>query len=430
MKEHSKILYEDLNKLLLYRGIAKDKIVKLAMLLMKEKNDAEAFKGDNNWGYELLSELFFSSEKRKIKGNAWKGYILDLVISDENPFSLMCERKKGYSSNNSIYKAAVHDFGVIKRLYKLDIYNLTSISEDIDIYIEGSEENEITCEQRGILEYSLEQEDDLNKLTSKFAAYYGQFGCGIFSKYSAFRFEKGTGLTGIENLEDITFDDLIGVEIQKKALVNNTEAFLSHSPSNNVLLYGDRGTGKSSSVKALLNTYKKQGLRIIEITRHNIECFYEVLDKIKGRGLHFIIFLDDLSFEEFETDYKYLKSVIEGGIEGRPSNVLIYATSNRRHIIKESWGDRGNSVDDINTGESLQEKLSLVDRFGETIIYTSPNKKEYINIVEELALKSGLDIPKDELINEALKWEMWHNGRSGRTAQHFINYLMSLRRQI
>ncbi|MDP4090997.1 MAG: ATP-binding protein [Bacillota bacterium] len=429
MKNTSMDLHRKLEKIILYRGLLRDKIVKLLLPLLEESSKDGEDKSDNCSGYELLRELLVEAEKRNLTGDIWRSYILDAVIMDENPFSLACERG-AIKERGSLYNIALHDFQIIRQLYNFNIYELIDINQDICLSVKNfsnaTKETELSYKEIEELNGTFSQDIEIAEVVNRFAAFYKEQGCGKFARYSAFRFEKGTGLNGISGLESVDFEDLIGIEIQRQALTRNTEAFLNGAPANNVLLYGDRGTGKSSSIKALLNRYKGSGLRIIEITRHNIDCFHLVLEEIKERGLHFIILLDDLSFEEFETDYKYLKSVIEGGIEGRPSNVLIYATSNRRHIIKESWKDRGeNSADDINTGESLQEKLSLVDRFGETIIYTSPDKLEYLHIVEELAARHNIGLPLEELRSQALKWELWHNGKSGRTAQHFINSLLS-----
>jgi hypothetical protein len=195
--------------------------------------------------------------------------------------------------------------------------------------------------------------------------------------------------------------------------------------ANNVLLFGDSGTGKSSSVKALMNKYADQKLRLIEITKYQMKYLPKILELLKNRGLYFIIFMDDLSFEDFETEYKYLKAVIEGGVEVKPQNVLFYATSNRRNLIKEKWSDRDEESGEIHLSDALQEKFSLVERFGITITYESPNQEEFLNIVEKLAKKHEINIEITELRKQAKQWTMWQNGRSGRTAQQFINHLLA-----
>ena len=252
----------------------------------------------------------------------------------------------------------------------------------------------------------------------------------MFGLNKAFRIgEKGNNefeFLPINNMDQVTLDDLVGYEIQKKKLVDNTEAFVKGNKANNVLLFGDSGTGKSTSIKAIVNQYYDQGLRMIEIYKHQFKYLSAIIAHIKNRNYKFIIYMDDLSFEEQETEYKFLKAVIEGGVETRPDNILIYATSNRRHLIKESWNDRNDqdNTNDRHHSDTVEEKLSLVNRFGVTINYSKPTPKEYFNIVIELAHRSGVKMSDDELRAEANKWELSHGGISGRTAQQFINYVL------
>ena len=228
----------------------------------------------------------------------------------------------------------------------------------------------------------------------------------------------------ITNIAHVHLDDLVGYEIAKKKLIDNTEAFVEGRRANNCLLFGDAGTGKSSSIKGILNQYYDKGLRIIEIYKHQFCYLNDVIAQIKNRNYKFIIYMDDLSFEEFETEYKYLKAVIEGGLEKKPDNILIYATSNRRHLIKESFADKEGRRDQLHSSDTVQEKLSLVSRFGVTIFFCAPDKKEFQAIVKALAQRSSLRIGEEELLAEANKWEVSHGGLSGRTAQQFIDYLL------
>jgi hypothetical protein len=226
-------------------------------------------------------------------------------------------------------------------------------------------------------------------------------------------------------MDKVMLDDLIGYEIQKKKLVDNTESFVSGRKANNVLLFGDSGTGKSTSIKAIVNEYYDRGLRMIEIYKHQFKDLSAVIAAIKNRNYRFIIYMDDLSFEEFEIEYKFLKAVIEGGVETKPDNILIYATSNRRHLIKETWNDRDDVEMDngMHRSDTMEEKLSLVNMFGVTINYSKPSQKEYFGIVIGLARKAGLTLTDEELRAQANAWELSHGGISGRTAQQFINYL-------
>jgi uncharacterized protein len=222
--------------------------------------------------------------------------------------------------------------------------------------------------------------------------------------------------------------DLVSYDLERSEVINNTLQFLKGFPANNILLYGDRGTGKSSTVKAILNEYYNQGLRLIEVSKSHLIDFPEIIADLKERKQKFIIFVDDLSFDDNEQNHNSLKAVLEGGIESKPSNVLIYATSNRRHLIKEKFSDRvgfqsGNADDEVRSADTMQEKLSLSDRFGITVVFSSPNKDKYLEIVEGLAIKRGLAFDKESLKKEALKWELWYNGRSPRTARQFIDWL-------
>ena len=229
----------------------------------------------------------------------------------------------------------------------------------------------------------------------------------------------------ITSIEHVYLKDLVGYELQKKKLVENTENFIQGKDANNVLLYGDAGTGKSSSIKAILNEYYDRGLRIIEVYKHQFKALSSVLEQVKDRNYKFIIYMDDLSFEDFELEYKYLKAIIEGGLGKKPKNVLIYATSNRRHLIRESFRDKRQlSDDELHANDTVQEKLSLVARFGVTIYYGAPDPKEFKKIVVTLARRRGITMAEDELLLKANQWELAHGGLSGRTAAQFITYLL------
>jgi hypothetical protein len=255
---------------------------------------------------------------------------------------------------------------------------------------------------------------------------------GMFGLNKAFRIqshENQVTFFPINNMDTVMLDDLIGYELQKKQLVDNTLAFVEGRGANNVLLYGDSGTGKSTSIKAIVNEFYGQGLRMIEIYKHQFKDLSQVIAQIKNRNYKFIIYMDDLSFEDFEIEYKFLKAVIEGGVETKPDNILIYATSNRRHLIKETWNDRNDMEinPEIHHSDTVEEKLSLSSRFGCSICYSKPNKKQFNEIVLGLAHKHQIPMTDEELLAESNKWEIRHGGISGRTAQQFINYCMGLK---
>lgn len=267
--------------------------------------------------------------------------------------------------------------------------------------------------------------------------FYRTYGVGKFGLNKAFRVnhnetarQTGEILEPITTTGNMSLDDLIGYESQKQKLIENTEAFVKGKKANNVLLFGDAGTGKSTSIKAILNKYYSQGLRMIEVYKHEFKDLSTIISEIKNRNYRFIIYMDDLSFEEFEIEYKFLKAVIEGGVETKPDNILIYATSNRRHLIKETWNDRNDmeTTNGLHRSDTIEEKMSLVNRFGCQICYSKPSNKEYYDIVIGLARKSGLDMTDEELMAEANKWELSHGGISGRTAQQFINHCLGMQR--
>ena len=258
--------------------------------------------------------------------------------------------------------------------------------------------------------------------------FYKDFGVGKLGLHKAFRVghdeNDNVEIQPITRIAHVKLEDLVGYEIPKQKLIENTEAFISGKEANNVLLFGDAGTGKSSSIKAIINQYYDKGLRMIEIYKHQFGDLQSVIAQIKNRNYKFIIYMDDLSFEEFEIEYKYLKAVIEGGLEKKPQNVLIYATSNRRHLIRENFSDKEEVREDMHTSDTVQEKLSLVYRFGVSIYFGAPNKKEFQEIVKVLAEKHGINMPQEELLLEANKWELSNGGLSGRTAQLFIAHLL------
>ena len=243
--------------------------------------------------------------------------------------------------------------------------------------------------------------------------------------HKAFRLDDEGNIIPIKRITHVSFNDLVGYQIQKDKLIQNTNAFVSGSKANNCLLYGDAGTGKSTSIKALANEYYDQGLRVIEIYKHQFKYINNLISNIKNRNYKFIIYMDDLSFEDFEIEYKYLKAVIEGGLEKKPDNILIYATSNRRHLVKEKFTDNTES-NDLHKSDTKQEKLSLAARFGVSIYYGAPTPKEFKEIVLALRDRNNINMSDEDILSAANKWELSHNGLSGRTAQQFIDYLIGL----
>jgi hypothetical protein len=259
-----------------------------------------------------------------------------------------------------------------------------------------------------------EQIEDLKK-------YHIENGYGIYSKYIAFSW-RNKEFSPITSLDPIRLSDLKKYEIQREKVVHNTLSFLDGYPANNVLLYGDRGTGKSSTIHAILNEYCCRGLRMIEISKSDINDLTLIREKIFDSPMRFIIFIDDLSFDSHEDSFGELKAALEGSLSGKQSNALIYATSNRRHLIKENFSDREN---DVNRSDTLQEELSLSDRFGLSITFVNPDKQEFLDITEQIVKDRGIDVDIDKLLEGADQWARRRGGRSPRCAKQFIDYVES-----
>ena len=316
------------------------------------------------------------------------------------------------------------DFGKLASYFEMDC--MDAITDYQSMTGSGKIFNKRIKERINELKLKLEASSNVSEFKDAVTAFYKDFGVGKLGLHKAFRIEhteEGAQIVPITKIAHVHLDDLVGYDIAKKKLIDNTEAFVKGKKANNCLLFGDAGTGKSSSIKAILNQYYDQGLRMIEVYKHQFQDLNDVIAQIKNRNYKFIIYMDDLSFEEFEIEYKYLKAVIEGGLEKKPENVLIYATSNRRHLIRETFKDKQDRDEDMHTNDTVQEKLSLVARFGVTIYFGSPDKKAFQEIVRTLAIKNGISLPEEELLLEANKWELSHGGLSGRTAQQFIDYL-------
>lgn len=262
--------------------------------------------------------------------------------------------------------------------------------------------------------------------TPHLVEWYATQGTGLASQFLALRWHQGQ-LQGISNPEWIAMEALVGNEDQRDVLCRNTEALLMGLPALNVLLYGSRGSGKSALVKALLPTYGNRGLRLIELGKTELIHLNEIVAMVGDAPQKFVIFVDDLSFEEDEDQYKTLKVVLEGTLIARPRNMVVYATSNRRHLIREFFDDRPRPSDanEIHPWDTVQEKLSLSDRFGLTLTFSPANQAQYLRIVHHLAQRAGLELSPNTLEFEALQWATRHNGRSGRTAQQFIDHLQT-----
>ncbi len=430
-------MYRELSGLILFSELPEDAILLRLADIFRDFEEKTASKAE-------LTRRIFREVKRLLDlattygfdRDLWQNYLTFVLLTNENSFTLTAERRG--AGEGSVNHFAKHDFAIFKRLFHFDFSKIEE-ALGIDCFstltnyqaIHKSEKHyyRSVSEKVQALSLAIANAADDEEVFALVTEFYKNFGVGMFGLNRAFRIQNlgnGVEFLPINNTDKVMLSDMVGYETQKKQLVDNTEAFIHGYPANNTLLYGDAGTGKSSSVKALINEYYDSGLRMIEIYKHQFRDLSEIIATIKNRNYRFIIFIDDLSFEENELEYKFLKAVIEGGVETRPDNILIYATSNRRHLIKETWKDRGDMEfqDDIHHSDTMEEKLSLAARFGVAINYSSPARKLYHDIVIELAKRSGrIDMDESELLALADRWEIRHGGISGRTAQQFIHYL-------
>lgn len=424
------------NELMLYKNMEYGKILYDMTFLMENYSNEYYNREDlRSLLFECINQILELSVSHGFEGNLWHTYLTYLMANHENAYSTSCEIVGPVKG--SINAVALHDFSVMKELFNYDFTSMkeTLISECFSVledYKNVNESGKIFNKRIRDRICDLSQSLDMAETTEEFkdclTQFYREFGVGKLGLHKAFRVEHPEGgtvkIVPITNIAHVYLDDLVGYDAAKKKLIDNTRAFVEGKKANNCLLFGDAGTGKSSSIKAILNQYYDQGLRMIEVYKHQFQDLNDVIAQIKNRNYKFIIYMDDLSFEEFEIEYKYLKAVIEGGLEKKPENILIYATSNRRHLVRETFKDKADRDEELHTNDTVQEKLSLVARFGVTIYFGSPDKKQFQRIVKTLADKNGIEMPEEQLLLEANKWELTHGGLSGRTAQQFIDYLL------
>ena len=411
-----------IDDLILYRDLKFEDTIRMFCALDKNSNNVS----------KTISKMIEVAGEYGLHGNLWANILALALAYNENVYSKATEIVG--ETSGSINTFAIHDFRILREL----IHFVPNINGDLlkEIYhYEGNGRDSKLVNTRvrdRILRLSkqlIEAGSD-NEFKDIITEFYKEYGVGKFGLNKAFRIEEGTDLKTaniipITRVEHVYLNDIIGYDIQKKKLTYNTESFINGKPANNCLLYGDAGTGKSSSVKAIVNEYYDKGLRIIEIYKHQFRYLSDILEQLKDRNYKFIIYMDDLSFEESELEYKYLKAILEGGFGRRPENVLIYATSNRRHLIRESFRDKTETDEELHTRDTVEEKLSLSARFGEKIYYGSPDKREFNSIVLALAKKHNIDMDESEILAKANMWELSHGGMSGRSATQFITYLQS-----
>lgn len=365
---------------------------------------------------DRFSDLLALCQRYRMAGPIRQSAIAWLLLFDENPFSLACERKTvAADTHGSLAAYAKADLVTLADLFfdSAAPYNLDFVP------MEGAED---TDSQVGAIATALAADLRTAGKESFFEtvlSYYARYGVGEFGLHRAFYLTEEGEITPVSHFRAVTFDDLWGYDLQKEQVIANTVAFLEGRGANNMLLYGDAGTGKSTCIKALLNRYFESGLRMIQVQKYQFVHLSRVIDEIRRRNYSFAIYMDDLSFEDFEVEYKYLKAAIEGGLEERPVNMLIFATSNRRHLIKETFNDREGGGD-IHRDESIQEKISLSDRFGLQVRFGKPAQDEYFEMVLHLARLHGIEMDRQQLLDGARTFSVRHSGFSGRIAMQYI----------
>ena len=386
-----------------------------------------------------LSGLLAQHSERNagsVQGDAWQHFLVQQIVEAENAFTLRAALVGPSGLSPALRSLAKEDLSILRRLFDLNAAAWRTLAPHLelgetlpymaweDFSIPGLYDND---RHEQDLRARLSSLQDWRDAVAPLAAYYRRHGTGDFARYSAFRWAPAAPsgrLQGIAHPDPIRLEELIGDERQRSLLLQNTEHLLAGYRANNVLLCGDRGTGKSSSIKALLHRYRDHGLRLIEVAKDDLGDFHHIVAALQERPQSFVVFVDDLSFEPHETDYKALKAVLEGSVAAQPRNVVIYATSNRSHLIRENFSDRaGILAGEVHPKETLQETFSLSDRFGIRVAFVSPTQAQYLKIVDALAAQRCLAIDHADLRARAVTWAQQQNGYSGRTARQFVDFL-------
>ncbi|MGB7443535.1 MAG: ATP-binding protein [Coleofasciculaceae cyanobacterium] len=361
-------------------------------------------------------------------GLSWQDYLLKRILLDDNSFTQQVQLTSLEDLPPGLITAAKQDLRKLQHIYQCSSEQLAAWVQESAQLSEmpayWQQQKHFATPGLAEMREKLQQLDDWTEALADFAAYSQKYGTGLFAQYHALRWQSGE-LSGITHPDPIRLDELAGYQSQKDALIKNTEFLLAGYRALNVLLYGSRGSGKSSLVKALLQKYSQQGLRLIEVAKSNLKDLPVIVEQLRDVPQKFIIFVDDLSFEEDDDAFKALKVVLEGSLTARPQNVVVYATSNRRHLVREFFDERPRPSDseEINTWDTLQEKLSFSDRFGLTLTFEPANQDTYLTIIRHLADQVGIDLAPKDLKFRALQWATRHNGRSGRTARQFVDFL-------
>jgi uncharacterized protein len=424
-----KTLHQTVRSLLLYRSVLTQPPLALWDRLLAQFGQA-ADEATQTTMLETYGQWFNALADRH---QGWQDYLFHTLITAENPFTQQVQTTDWADLPLAMRLAARHDLRIWQQI---DQWHCAAIAQAVqqivphvpivawvdrlDPVLLPTPQGQAAAQLRSQLAHFSDWADAIPTLVD----YYRQFGTGIFAQFHAFRWLDG-GLVGVAHPDPVRLDNLIGYDWQRAALVQNTKALLAGYPALNVLLYGSRGSGKSSLIKGLVNQFGHQGLRLIEVSKANLGDLPDIVERLQATPQKFIIFVDDLSFEEDDDAFKSLKVVLEGGVTARPANVVVYATSNRRHLIREFYGDRPRpkDADEIHQWDTLQEKMSFSDRFGLTLTFEPADQTTYLAMVQHLVQEARLVISDADLEFRSLQWATQHNGRSGRSARQFVDYL-------
>lgn len=352
----------------------------------------------------------------------WQDYLIQQLLITDNPFTRQVQQTNWANLSPALQRAVQHDLVILREIYSCNCSQIAQWVTATTGLATLAWADHLPLKNLGDLANILDQSPDWLVQLPHLIKHYCQFGTGRFAQFSAFRSHQGE-LQGIADPDPIALQQLVGYDWQQAALLQNTKALVAGYPALNVLLYGSRGSGKSSLVKALVHEF--ENLRLVEVPKNELINLPQILEQLRNLPQKFIIFVDDLSFEADENSFKALKVVLEGGLVARPKNIVVYATSNRRHLIREFFADRPRpqDSDEIHNWDTVQEQLSFSDRFGLTLTFEPANQETYLQIVQHLA--TGLDITAENLNFRALQWATQQNGRSGRTARQFVDFLRS-----
>jgi hypothetical protein len=404
-------------RITIFRSLFKDRVFQLVVKMLGH----DPHECDKSECAEIFSLLAESAEFscHAIIGNAWQNHLLNLMIADDNVFARKAELSGMTLIGDSLVRQMKLDLRALRTLHDVDISQFLTTHPPLDGFKAREDKNQDPAYTA--IKTLLFENQDWRNMIEPLADYFAKNGSGDFGAYRAFRWHNGA-LKGVESPDPVRFADLLEYDWQRESVKRNTEKLLANLPTNNLLLYGDRGTGKSSTVKSMLNEFWESRLRIVEVSKESLIELPAILTILRRRPEKFILFLDDLSFEEDETQYKALKAVLEGGLEARPSNVVLYSTSNRRNLIREQFSDRALVIEDdeVHPNDTMQEKLSLSDRFGIKLPFLSPDQDEFLGMVSEMAARAGIEMT-DDIRKQALQWQ---HARSGRSARQFVDYII------